>query len=323
MKSCHPARSASATDQSTNRQGFTLIELLVVIAIIAVLVALLLPAVQQAREAARRTSCKNNLKQLGLAFHNFNDTYSELPPGIRSGWGQSWTWDILPYLEKTNVYEIMPDDPLSDSGSWGGTDARSLALIQIARTDVPVFHCPSQPGDPIERADVNGLEDRVKSNYLASAGNAQTDNNGATGMDQSDGMFTADRYNVSEPVLPKRLDDVIDGLSNTLMAAESIYLLDSAQGCDICDRFLFYHMNSDSGNGGDFSEALGSTYYPINNFSEQNNTARELSYSSYHTGGINALMGDGSVRFVSQNVELVNIWRAIGSVNGKETIPEF
>jgi len=315
-------QSVCSEPETQKRAGFTLIELLVVIAIIAVLVALLLPAVQQAREAARRSSCKNNLKQLGLAFHNFNDTYRELPPGIRTAWGMSWTWDILPYLEQSAVYEIMPDDPLSDSGAWTGTDQRSLDLIRIARTDVAVFHCPSQPGRPIEENDVNGLTERVKNNYLASAGNAQTDNNGATGMDNSDGMFTADRYNVTKPNQPKRLDDVIDGLSNTLMAAESIYLLDNAQGCDICDRFLFYHMNSDSGNGSDFSEALGSTFYPINS-KETNNTERELSYSSYHTGGVNALLGDGSVRFVSENIDLVNIWQVLGSINGKETIGEF
>lgn len=315
-------RSIHSGSAARHRAGFTLIELLVVIAIIAVLVALLLPAVQQAREAARRSSCKNNLKQIGLALHNFNDTYRELPPGVRSAWGMSWTWDILPYLEQPAVYELMPTDPLSDAGSWTGTDPRSLGLIQIARTDVPVFHCPSQPGRTVEENSVNGLSERVKNNYLANAGNAQTDNNGPTGMDNSDGMFTADRYNVTKPNLPKRLDDVIDGLSNTLMAAESIYLLDSAQGCGICDRFLFYHMNADSGNGSDFSEVLGSTYYVINS-KQVNNTERELSYSSYHTGGINALLGDGSVRFVSENIDLVNVWRALGSINGKETIGDF
>ncbi len=165
-------KSVCSKSAARKRAGFTLIELLVVIAIIAVLVALLLPAVQQAREAARRSSCKNNLKQLGLAFHNFNDTYRELPPGVRSAWGMSWTWDILPYLEQPAVYELMPDDPLSDSGHWGGTDARSLGLIQITRTNVPVFHCPSQPGNQSEENDVNGLTGCVKNNYLANAGNA-------------------------------------------------------------------------------------------------------------------------------------------------------
>jgi prepilin-type processing-associated H-X9-DG protein len=140
-------------------------------------------------------------------------------------------------------------------------------------------------------------------------------------MDNSDGMFTADRWS-GTPVKPKRLADVIDGLSNTLMAAESVYLLDAGQGCNICDRFLFYHMNADSGTGSDFSEALGSTYYPINS-KEVNTTERELSYSSYHTGGINALLGDGSVRFVSENIDLVNVWRALGSIHGNEVIGEF
>lgn len=322
MRNISQYQNSHQQQSQKDRSGFTLIELLVVIAIIAVLVALLLPAVQQAREAARRSSCKNNLKQFGLAMHNFNDTYRELPHGVRRLWGQSWTWDVLPYLEQPAVYDIMPDDPLSDSGWWGGTDQRSLDLIEIVRTDVAVFHCPSQPGDSIESANINGLTGRVKNNYLANAGNAQNDNTGANSMEQSDGMFTADHPATNPPVHPKRLDDVIDGLSNTLMMAESVYLLDAQQGCNICDRYLFYHMNADSGNGSDFSEALGSTFYKINS-KATNNTERELSYSSYHTGGINALLGDGSVRFVSENIDLISVWRAIGSIDGKEVVGEF
>ncbi len=92
-------------------RGFTLIELLVVIAIIAILIALLLPAVQQAREAARRTQCKNNLKQIGLAFHNYHDVYNTFPVGSRewvgtggTSWGQSWWLSMLPYMEQSNIY---------------------------------------------------------------------------------------------------------------------------------------------------------------------------------------------------------------------------
>lgn len=305
------------------RRGFTLIELLVVIAIIAILVALLLPAVQQAREAARRTQCKNNMKQLGLAMHNYHDTNKSLPLGVHAAWGMSWTWAILPYLEQTAVYNIMPD-PVSDSGWWGGTDQRSLDLIRLAQTGMPTFLCPSQPNGPREGRNINGLARRGMLSYLACAGgDAQHDNLGTNGMDRSNGLFHAVRMNTNSPRgRTFRLRDVIDGLSNTVLIGEAEYLLDAKKGCNICDRYLFYHMNADSGNGSDFSEVLGSTYYSINP-DAQNNAERECAFGSFHTGGANILLGDGRIRFVSENIDLVDVWRALGSRDGGEVVGEF
>ncbi len=298
--------------------AFTLVELLVVIAIIGVLVALLLPAVQAAREAARRMSCTNNMKQLGLAMHNHHDTYGELPPGVQAGWGHSWSLHVLPFIEQQAVFDLCPT-PFNDSGAWTGTDARSLGLIALAQTPMPAFRCPSSGIDEREADDVNGLEDRATSNYLACAGgDAETDNNGATGMDTSNGMFLAKDYRVARPAKPKNFASVKDGLSNTVMIGEAEYLLDSDRGCNICDRFLYYHMNADSGAGSDFSEALGSTFYPMNS-KEENNTAREISFASSHPGGINVTLGDGSVRFVAETID-INIWRAAGSRDLGETV---
>jgi len=305
------------------RRGFTLIELLVVIAIIAILIALLLPAVQQAREAARRTQCKNNMKQLGLALHNYHDVNRTFPIGAHGAWGHSWGYGLLPFLEQTPLFAVMPK-PESDSGWWGGTDARSLGFIQMARTSVPTFICPSQPGGPYENDDVNGLTGRAMTSYLACAGgDVQTDNLGATGMDNGNGLFQVIRMNTSTPdgnVF--RMRDITDGTSNTVMVGEAEYRLDANQGCNICDRFLFYHMNFDSGDGSDYSETMGSTYFRINNLGV-NNTAREISYGSFHTGGANILMADGTVRFVSENINLEDIWRALGSRDGGEVIGEF
>ncbi|HET6572620.1 MAG TPA: DUF1559 domain-containing protein [Fimbriiglobus sp.] len=310
--------------KSRHRAGFTLIELLVVIAIIAILIGLLLPAVQKVREAAARSQCMNNIKQLGLAMHNHNDAFGTLPQGVRAGWGHSWTLDVLPFIEQDNLYKVCPT-PFNDSGSFGGTDARSIAIRRLVRTPVKTFKCPSSPAPAIESANVNGLTGRATSNYLACAGgNARNDNRATNGMDRSNGMFIAVRYdgtrwqNAKKPIA---IQQVSDGTSNTVMVAEAEYELSKARGCTICDRFLYFHSDADGSGGSDFSEALGSTYYQMNNKGISNN-ARECSFGSFHTGGINVGFGDGSVHFVSQSISLTT-WRALGSSNGGEVVNNF
>jgi len=307
---------------SNTHRGFTLIELLVVIAIIAILIALLLPAVQQAREAARRSQCRNNLKQLGLAMHNYHDVNLTLPIGVHAGWGQSWTWSILPFVEQAALFNRMPS-PVNDNGFWGGTDQRSLALIALARTSVPVFLCPSTPTEPRESRNINGLAGRAISTYLASAGgDARNDNLGTNGMDRSNGLFHAVSMNRAPVGRTFRFRDAIDGLSNTVLIGEAEYNLSSARGCNICDRYLFYHMNADSGNGSDFSEVLGSTYYKINTRAT-NNSERESAFGGFHVGGTHILFGDGKVKLMNDSIDLVNVWRPLGSRDGGEVPGEF
>jgi prepilin-type N-terminal cleavage/methylation domain-containing protein len=308
------------------RSGFTLVELLVVIAIIGVLVALLLPAVQAAREAARRSQCANNIKQIGLALHNHHDTFGTLPIGVRARWGQTWQWEILPYVEQQALYDVLIK-PIDDNGWYGGTDERSLRIVQLAQTPVPTFICPSSPHVNPEPRSINGLANRATTNYLGCAGNdSEHDNRGAGGMTDSRGMFNAVRCTGSGSTARcerpgHRFADVIDGLSNTLMFAEAEYLVDASRGCDICDRYAFFNFNADSGEGSDFSEQLGSTYYPPSPRTRgiENNSEREVSYDSYHPGGLNAGLGDGSVRFISNTIDL-ELWRALGSRNGNEVV---
>jgi len=178
--------------QSTRRHsGFTLVELLVVIAIIGVLVALLLPAVQAAREASRRSSCSNNLKQLAIACHNFHDQKKRLPPAgandsapefgfaipqVAGRWGASWLVHILPYVEQQPLYDKIDLRGINGGAGWGGGNATDSVVISTrAANDVliPTYHCPSSPLDKWCWANPPGTPRRIMApHYVAVSGTA-------------------------------------------------------------------------------------------------------------------------------------------------------
>jgi len=298
-----------------SRPGLTLVELLVVMAIIGTLVGLLLPAVQAVREAQRRLECQHHVRQLALAMHNYHTTHSRFPYGVNAGWGHSWSAHLLPYVEQAAVAAPIP---WGEQGWWRGTDVNSRALQRLVRTQLPLFRCPSQ-GDPLT-SDLNQMTERYVTNYLACAGGDAThDNLGPGGMDQSNGMFRAALFK-QQPKAPTALGNVTDGTSQTLMLSESLFVVGPDDGCWICDRFYLYHPNADSADGMDFSEALGSTYYPIN-LRTGHEKRRECAFSSSHVGGVLIACADGSTRFVTDSIEIA-IWRAMGSMRQKDLVAD-
>ena len=325
-----------------HRRGFTLIELLVVIAIIAILIALLLPAVQQAREAARRSTCKNNLKQLGIAIYNYHDTYNQFPMNYerdfsgsdgRNGQQVSWMIGILPYVDQGPLYELIDfnygykNDPRgtgNPSNSW------------VSQQTLAVYRCPSDTSapDPMSgRSD--GAGSRALTSYKGCAGANwqwgvwQTDprdsqpahpsstdrwgHNQGHGLDRGNGMFfRAWNYSYST-----RERDVTDGTSNTFAIGEAIGAYSNwtwwfwANGTTATTSIPLNAPAVCSGGAGlQKDQALRACRGDWNN---------NYSFKSMHSGGGQFCMGDGSVRFISENIDL-NIYRAMGTIMNGEAV---
>jgi type II secretory pathway pseudopilin PulG len=285
---------------------------LVVIAIIAILIGLLLPAVQKVREAAARAKCSNNLKQIGLACHNYNDVNGSFPVGDKWNWGWTWHAYILPYVEQGPLYNKISPKPLGgDAGTLSGT-----AVIRLAvGTKLPVFICPSDPGPPTH---VTSGVTRYCSNYNGNAGsNGKVSSCGQTDNDMRglNGVL----YSNSKV----RINDLKDGTSNTLLAGDvkkspgaplnydRYYIFDNSSDDNapgsLCSKDLSRHMSLTG-----YKNASGYHVYRINQNSEK-------AFGSFHTSGANFVLGDGSVRFVSQTISTA-AWLAAGSRNGGEAI---
>lgn len=306
---------------SQKQRGFTLIELLVVIAIIAILIALLLPAVQQAREAARRTQCKNNLKQLGLALHNYHDIYTRFPPAninqgnstTEAAWG--WTTLIMPQIDMANQFNALQvGDP---NNGWMSQALADPVRLQLMQQPVAAFRCPSDTGPTVNNAsnrevrDVNGNDhDIALSNYVGSNDSGWS----RLGPAVSSGFFSPARHSfdgIFAPASSVRIRDITDGTSNTILLGERAWEIPSPLGgTRHCRAANVYGMQS-VGDGNAFSgwgthfwrNAASSTFFMrqnegINTFVECRN-----SLSSRHTGGVQVTMCDGSVRFLSENID--------------------
>ncbi len=303
-------------------RGFTLIELLVVIAIIAILIALLLPAVQQAREAARRTQCKNNLKQLGLACHNYHDVHGMFPIGHSRGpWTgsanvEAWGWHVhlLPYIEQSALFDtldvntysleqvIAGDNPgLPNTNSGNIADDPLLAL----QSRISGFSCPSDPNDGIAHADRHfgggvGISRSPAGNISWRPGHTNYVGNRGT-RDQP--QATNDPFGVFGYNLATRIRDVEDGTSNTLMIGE--------RDTKNCRAGAWPGVRNPQGSGGrgiwynvGHSRTLINAPTSVFNWDTDNGCGE--SFSSMHPGGVQFALADGSVRFVSENIEFVD-----------------
>ena len=303
-------------------RGFTLIELLVVIAIIAVLIALLLPAVQQAREAARRTQCKNNLKNIGLALHNYHDSARVFP----YAWGSNeelWSAMILPHADQANLYNTL---------TWTYPGAAQPANILACQQVMQIFRCPSM--DQPVRGDYNGIVGRVPASYRAVSDSLASSDDTST---RPAGYNTAIYPSLEKHPLngmmygdsSTSIRDVMDGTSNTLMIGESYTDIDytkDGQGMDYWTCFAPQIDNWKPGavTGTEYSEAAGSTVVRINSRLNPaiSGVLMEMSFGSYHIGGAHFAIGDGSVRFLSENMDL-QLYQALATIRGGEIVDDF
>ncbi|ODA30756.1 DUF1559 domain-containing protein [Planctopirus hydrillae] len=335
------------------RKGFTLIELLVVIAIIAILIALLLPAVQQAREAARRTQCRNNLKQLGLAVHNFHDQFGNLPPAANTGLGEVWSAALLPMLDQAPLYNTLDTTNLftnyTEGNNWGNGSATYAASgtsvtdrnIRACRAVIPAFRCPSLPG-PTNVLDISTdgwyVSDRFIATYIACAsGTAVTDANRF--LDDNGMLPVRDKVTPAGGTISRtptnNFRDITDGLSNTVLIGETRPQTENlssptepVDGTATGQRYDHWIMGGDGMDTGgtrtDASEFFGSLGVGINLWDSVTATdvQKEVSFGSTHEGGCHLLMGDGSVRFISENIDST-IRTAIGTRASGETVGEY
>ncbi|TXT35316.1 MAG: prepilin-type N-terminal cleavage/methylation domain-containing protein [Planctomycetota bacterium] len=297
----HPKLLASSPVARAHRRGFTLIELLVVIAIIAVLIALLLPAVQQAREAARRTQCKNSLCQIGLAIHNYEMAHNVLPPGsvnptgpIRSepiGYHMSWAAQLLPYVDHQNIFRTI-------DFSVGAYDPRNEKARKLV---VPTFLCPSDFRNPSSY--VMG----VASNF------AGVHHEDEAPIDHGNhGTFVLN--------LAVTMDSVTDGSSSTLFVGEKALQLEELGWISGTRATL-----RNAGERINHNLAALRTQFPLqpNAGGTQPLTAEYVGgFSSHHTGGAHFVLGDGAVRFVNENIQQSTLRRLANRSDG-EPVEDF
>ena len=301
------------------RSGFTLIELLVVIAIIAVLIGLLVPAVQKVREAANRMSCTNNLKQWGLAMHGHHDTVGKLPYTAKTNYRQTFVPMLLPYLEQsgvskgfdTNVSNFYLPPFIVQNSNTG-----------LFATPIKMFYCPS---DRVGALWTDDTYWRARSNYPVCWGSLTV---GGTTPAADQGIFG----NAGASPKQSRFSDIVDGLTNTLLMGE-IIVAKSDKNASWDGRGDIY--NDDMANPGSMfmtinppNSTVADAIWCVNNGDPAMpcvaaaGTNGQQASRSRHSGGVNGLLADGSVKFFTNSIQSTT-WRYLGASSDGQAIPNY
>jgi prepilin-type N-terminal cleavage/methylation domain-containing protein/prepilin-type processing-associated H-X9-DG protein len=316
------------------RHGFTLIELLVVIAIIAVLIGLLLPAVQKVREAAARSKCQNNLKQLGIAMHNYHESNGVLPPqtarnGNNCCYG-TWQMAILPMVEQDNLWNAYTN--------YGGTAAtgptyEQQSNLRVTSTRLPTFTCPSDIPNAPKSGTFSGVTYNItQHNYLVNVGNIDySQGKDGTLPDQPAGLrFLGAPFSRTAQF---RLTDITDGTSSTLLAAE----VKQGQGQDFRgltwwaegSGFTVYRTPNSPGfdyisNGNGAPGCVPTSQNSLNSDCQAFRTPNWNVFTarSRHPGGVNVVLCDGSERFIRDTISW-DVWQALGTSQGNEVVSDY
>jgi prepilin-type N-terminal cleavage/methylation domain-containing protein/prepilin-type processing-associated H-X9-DG protein len=310
---------------SVGRRGFTLIELLVVIAIIAILIGLLVPAVQKVRDAAARVQCQNNLKQIGLALHNFHDVYKKFPVGRqtrpRPGGGDdyyaNWAILILPFIEQGNLYKqynnnVRNTDPANDF---------------VRQQFVPVYTCPSDPNANmlILPETANDAVDRTAVPYATGSYRGMAGVN-CDGFDQWAGYNSEIQTNLrvcpgkrgvlhgdlDGTLTAERLQSILDGTSNTLMVGERVTVTHNRRTTFWADSFNLYSL----------SGAYPDSATLLADYDACGKVVSDIAQCKYgwgggHTGGIQFVLCDGHVTSISNSINM-QVFLALATINGGE-----
>lgn len=355
-----PVALVDRNSRGPRRLAFTLVELLVVIAIIGVLVALLLPAVQAARESARRMSCVNNLKNISLSCLNYESSKGELPPGSvneggRQESGLGWMVWILPYIEQSGVSEQALEQ-IAANGVQGAYDSAFDSLNELR---LPMYKCPSDPDDPPEKfgnPNRKGMSYAgVSGSYFSRTGQCSSSKTGEhycvtagdplLGYNNYDGLLIMD--------WPIELQEATDGLSNTLLVGERLYQIRAWMlgaywvgqtdpprgrrnpgnepppgpqpssaffGCKNVNDVALLNHDPYTGCYVGHSNAAGDIP-EVPDSTPRTLSVNNLPFASRHPGGVNFCYGDGGTRFLNEDIN-VDVYLALGSRNGGEVVTE-
>jgi prepilin-type N-terminal cleavage/methylation domain-containing protein/prepilin-type processing-associated H-X9-DG protein len=307
------------------RCGFTLVELLVVIAIIGILVALLLPAIQAARESAKRMQCQNHLRQWGVAMHNMHSAVGALPVGAQSNPRRVWVVLVWPYVEQGSTY--VDFDQTRHFYEPPNTIIKTEEGI-YART-APIYYCPSDRPGALWKGDNYW---RARGNFVINWGNLSVPYNPMDSVQDPDlgiAPFGYEDFRSRDQPRTTNFKDFSDGTSKTMLISEIIMAADDLD-FDIRgdmlndDRPCNQYMTLNTPNTGiDVSPYCNSFVYPENPpCTSAGSRYAHKAARSRHPGGVHVLFGDGHLQFISDSVSLT-VWRALGTMNGSEAIGEY